>query len=210
MRKYEKFYTATGSYDVDTLARALLDRVVTTSNVSNPRASLEDFQYIVKIANRINMLDEFDNRLDDYDFKDVYFPKCLEFLIWPSKVSMVSSYRAKDLLPEYVTVCDDTSIYSPKKMISAIERIYSTQKENGEKTSVQELRLNKLLNDVEWFSFIHGESVMPVKEESLNWLIPVKDIVVDVFGEDYFIDEVDYILNQFIIRWSVKPRTNSR
>lgn len=210
MRKYEKFYTATGSYDVDTLAQALLDRVVITSNVSSPRVKLEDFQYVIEIANRINTLDEFDNRLDGYDFKDVYFPKCLEFLIWPSKVSMVSSYRAKDLLPEYVTVCDDKSIYSPKKMISIIERIYSTQKENGEKVSIQELRVNKLLNDVEWFSFVHEESVMPVKEESLNWLIPVKDIVVDVFGEDYFIDEVDYILNQFIIRWSVKPKTSGR
>lgn len=210
MRKYEKFYTATGSYDVDTLAKALFDRVVITSNVSSPRVKLDEFQYVIEIANRINALDEFDNRLDGYDFKDVYFPKCLGFLIWPSKVSMVSSHRAKDLLPEYVTVCDDQSIYSPKKMISIVEKIYSTQKENGETVSIEELRVNKLLNDVEWFSFVHEESVMPVKEESLNWLIPVKDIVVDVFGEDYFIDEVDYILNQFIIRWSVKPRTSVR
>lgn len=209
MRKYENCYNQTGEYDVKHLGEALLDRVYNTSQISKPEAKIKqnDIEYVLGVINRVNALNEFELKFEGYDLEDVYIPKCLSFLVWPQKVSIVSSYRAADLLPQYPTVCDDPEgLYSMSKMVGIIEKLYATQKTEGEKISVKELRVNKILNDIDWFAFHHEELVTPIKDDPIRWLIPVKDILVSVYGEDYFMAEVNYILDQYIIRWAVKQR----
>lgn len=204
MRVYENYVAENGDLDSVKISKVLLNNIDARKKISRVMVKQEDIKYLVDLARAINSQNEYSVALMDYRFDEIIFPKCLSFLIHPSKISMVSNLRAKDLLYHCDSVLKEDFHYDSQRASVITNQIYGSQRNGGEFANVATLREAKLLNDVKWMTYDSDNAIWVTNSEDgvFKWLYPIKGMV-DPFGLYYFNDNAEFVNYEFLARWGV-------
>lgn len=201
MRVYEGYVTKDGDYDSERIAAVLLRGIDARKKISRIMTNLSDVKYLVDLARLINSADEYSISVQDVRFDELSFPKCLDFLVQPAKVSINANPSAKDLL--FHCSVDDV-VYDPQKAIFITHQIYGSQRAGGEFTKIQDLREPKLLNDVHWMVYDGVQDWRTFKYDNFfRWNVPLNRHLIDVFGEMYFNESGLFDSYEFLARWGI-------
>lgn len=201
-------FNGDGSYTSEVMQK-LHQRIESMKRITKINLTIEQFQYLMMFTDQVNSCGEFDMSLDGISFTDMRFPKCLDFLIFPSKVGMDSSTRSGDLVRRPAR--SDVE-YDAGELARICEAIYGSQKRGGEYVTVSELRTPKLLTDVSWcapVNFGDGDRIemLFLADSSYRWPIPLKPCVADCFGTRYFNESAALDMDEFINCWRIQINT---